>query len=218
MPRKTVLLTSPGEVCEYLTQLFGNHKFDIKGLLKSDGEVLPLPTESATLGNIIQASLQRFIRDQCVANPALHVTPARSTRTYPDLSLSGPIFGVRQPVALDIKSARRLNSKRINSAIAVATYDKYFRSPDQAFPTLMAPYGSFWCHLDLIALYDLEVAEVKNVEVFAVEGWRIATKRRASGTRCYVGSVTEIDRLKAGKGDFKSIEEFYEHWRAYPLA
>lgn len=198
--------------------MFGAHKFDIKGLLKSDGEVLPLPTESATLGNIIQASLQRFIRDQCVKMPELHVTPASSTRTYPDLTLSGPIFAVPKPVALDVKCAQRLNSNRIKSAIAVATYNTYFRDPDEDYPMLMAPYGSFWCHLDLIALYDHEVPEVKNVEVFAVEGWRIATKRRASGTRYYVGSVTQIDRLKAGNGDFGSIEEFYEYWRAAPLA
>ena len=104
MPKKPRLLTSPGEVCQFLTDLFGGHRFDIKGLLRSDGEVLPLPTESATLGNIIQSSLQRFIRDQCVAIPALHVTPAKSTRNYPDLSLSGPIFSVRRPVALDIRA------------------------------------------------------------------------------------------------------------------
>lgn len=197
--------------------MFGSHKFDIQGLLKSDGEVLPLPSESATLGNIIQGSIQRFIRDQCVKLTDLHVTPARSTRTYPDLSLSGSIFGVSKPVALDIKCAQRLNPKRIKSAIAVATYDKYFRDPDGEYPTLMAPYGSFWCHLDLIALYDHVVPEVKNVEVFAVEGWRIATKKRASGTRYYVGSVTQIDRLKAGDGDFKTIDEFYTFWRAASL-
>ncbi len=82
----------------------------------------------------------------------------------------------------------------------------------------MAPYGSFWCHLDMIAVYDLEVATVKNVEVFVVEGWRIATRKRASLTRCYVASVRDIEKLKKGQGEFNSLQEFYDYWRAYPLA
>jgi hypothetical protein len=210
-------LASPEEVCRYLTDLFGSYEFDVVGLLRKDGERLPLPTESATLANIMQASLQRFIRDQCVKDKSLHVTPASGTRTYPDLSLSGPIFGRNPPIALDVKCARRKSPARLTSAIAVATYDKYFREPEKTFPNLMAPYGSFWCHLDLVALYDLDVATVKNVEVVVVEGWRIATRRRASGTRCYVASVTEIEKLKRGEGEFKTAEEFYEYWCSYPL-
>jgi hypothetical protein len=213
--KKSKPLASPQEVCQFLTQMFVGHKFDIRGLIKSDGEILPLPTESATLGNIIQSTLIRFMRDRCVEIPDLHITPAKSTRAYPDLSLTGPIFAVPKPIALDIKCARRETPNRIASKIAIATYDKYFREPEKKFPTLMAPYGSFWCHLDLIVLYDLVVAEVRNVDVFAVEGWRIASETEASGTRCYVGSVTDIARLKSGQGDFATIDDYYKYWRTF---
>lgn len=49
------------------------------------------------------------------------------------------------------------------------------------------------------------------------EPWRIGSKERSSTTREYIGAVTEIERLREGRGDFASPDEFYSYWRNYPF-
>ena len=46
------------------------------------------------------------------------------------------------------------------------------------------------------------------------ETWRIASHKRASATREYIGSVQDIDQLAAGNGEFENSEEFYRFWRS----
>ncbi len=36
-------------------------------------------------------------------------------------------------------------------------------------------------------------------------------------TREYIGAVMEIDRLREGRGDFDTSDEFYRYWQAYPF-
>ena len=55
---------------------------------------------------------------------------------------------------------------------------------------------------------------IKDVVVVTHETWRVASRRRASATREYIGSVTGVGNLVAGDGEFESAEGFYEYWRA----
>ena len=56
---------------------------------------------------------------------------------------------------------------------------------------------------------------VTNVELVVVEPWRIASHMRSSGTRNYIGAITNIPAIRVGRGEFSSEEEFYSYWRAY---
>jgi len=47
------------------------------------------------------------------------------------------------------------------------------------------------------------------------EPWKIASKQRSSTTREYIGAVQSIDDLRAGRGEFASVDEFYAFWRRY---
>src|SRR5690606_17805261 len=74
-------------------------------------------------------------------------------------------------------------------------------------------------HLDIVVLYNLtdERHRVDDVEVLVHEPWRIASRKRSSTTREYLGAVDRIADLRDGKGEFETQEEFYSFWRKFPF-
>ncbi|MDQ6869861.1 MAG: hypothetical protein M3178_16460 [Pseudomonadota bacterium] len=86
------------------------------------------------------------------------------------------------------------------------------------WPGTFRPFQEYGSHLDLLAVYTLNeesLSRIDNLELIIQEAWRIGSKQRSSTTREYIGAVRSIDNLKAGKGEFKSPEEFYAFWRRY---
>jgi hypothetical protein len=74
--------------------------------------------------------------------------------------------------------------------------------------------------LDVIALYTLNEethGRIDNLQILVHEPWRIASKQRSSTTREYLGAVTKIADLEAGRGEFASEADFYNYWRKYPF-
>lgn len=194
-----------------------DYKFMVDGLYLKNGDVLPLPSESAVVGKVVEITIKSHLTKKTWGRTDIRLLPG-GPRSYPDLSVDGPALGGRQ-FAIDVKCVRRgRNKKSTESAMGLATYDAtYFRKPDEKAPNIMAAYNTYDAHLVLVALYDYSDATAQNVQLALVEKWRIATRKRASGTRCYVAAVTEIDRLLAEKGDFSSEEEFNEYWRSVPI-
>lgn len=72
-------------------------------------------------------------------------------------------------------------------------------------------------HLDLIVLYDWQSADVENVEILAVETWKVASAKRSSTTRNYIGAVDAIEDLRMERGEFATIDAFYDFWRKQPV-
>jgi len=56
---------------------------------------------------------------------------------------------------------------------------------------------------------------VERIKPIAQEKWRIASRRTGSGTTKHMRSITNVEDLKAGRGEFRSQEEFLEYWRSY---
>ena len=54
---------------------------------------------------------------------------------------------------------------------------------------------------------------ITDVEVVVHESWRIASRRRASATREYIGSVGKLEDVIGGNSEFDSAEDFYAYWR-----
>ena len=79
------------------------------------------------------------------------------------------------------------------------------------------PYQDYTAHLAIIALYDYLEGTAKHVELLIIEKWRVATRKRASGTRCYIAAVNDIARLKAEQGDFTSEADFNDFWRSQAI-
>ena len=200
-----------------LRKLTKGYTFDVLGLYLADGSHRSLPKESSVVGKILELSVKEFLEKKLLQVAQLRVTNG-GERSYPDLSFHGDALG-GQRWAVDVKCARR-NKKGTgtDSRIAIATYDAdYFRYPMVKAGNIVAPYASYSGHLALIAIYDYFDATARNVELIVAEKWRIATKAKASGTRCYVAASATLDDLRGERGDFTSEEEFQDYWRAQPI-
>jgi hypothetical protein len=139
-------------------------------------------------------------------------------RGYPDIEVGGQPFGGGFH-AVDVKVARRAPSGRsTESRITLYTGNSYFRYPKLRFPGTFRPFQDYASHLDIVGIYTFNPdspARVEDLEVVVHPAWRIASRRRSSTTREYIGAVTGIDELRAGRGEFQNAEEFYQFWRAY---
>ena len=61
---------------------------------------------------------------------------------------------------------------------------------------------------------------IKDFDFFAVEKWKIASDMRGSGNTANIGSIKDIEDLKAGNGVFSNLGEewFDEYWINYGTA
>lgn len=188
---------------------------ELREKLASAGHLMPLPTEPAALANVMEIELRARLVEAAGRYDELVIREG-TQRSYPDLEFEG-LGSAGAVAAVDIKCARRKTPTRLNNAIALYTGNTWFLWPQLKFSGILRPFIEYQEHLALLVLYDFDSTlpeRIKNVTVVAHETWRIASTKRASSTREYIGSVTGIDDLIAGRGDFESMDEFYDYWRA----
>lgn len=210
--------TDPVETFKrFFRELMKGYRFNVQGLYLDDSTILPLPKESSLIGKVLEVTIKAHLDRKALSVKGFEFVRG-GERSYPDLTIYGDAAGGHR-YAIDVKCVRR--SKKgttTQSAMGLATFDAtYFREPDKKAANIMAPYNSYDAHLVLVAFYDYEEATARNVELVVVEKWRISSRKKASGTRCYVAAVKEIDRIKKEKGDFASEQEFNEFWRSIPI-
>lgn len=185
-------------------------------VLTQRGHLLPLPTEPAALANLVEIELRTHLEVAAGRTEGAELRVG-TQRSYPDLEFSGPAFGggVR---AVDIKCARRRKSgTALQSRIALYTGNTYFLWPQLKFSGILRPFGDYDELLSIVAIYDFQPdrpERIANLQIVVHDTWRIASTKRASATREYIGSVQEIDRLVAGHGDFATVRDFYDFWRS----
>jgi Restriction endonuclease EcoRV len=190
---------------------------ELEQKLAGGGHFLPLPKEPAALANILEVSLVDFLLEETEKLP--DATAQRGTeRGYPDLELSGAAFG-GQHHAVDVKIARRNKSgKGTQSRITLYTGNTYFRYPSLQWPGTFRAFEDYASHLDLIGIYTFDESipgRIRDLELLVHEPWRIASKKRSSTTREYIGAVQNLEDLRAGRGAFATEDEFYKYWRAF---
>ena len=189
---------------------------ELKEQLQQRGHLLPLPTEPAALANLIEIELREHLVAAAASSPGVEIRLG-TERSYPDLELSGPAFG-GGCYAADIKCARRAKSgKSLQSRIALYTGNTYFLWPTLKFSGILRPFDDYAGHLAVLAIYDFHKdrpERISNLQLVVHESWRLASTKRASATREYIGSVQDIGQLVAGQGEFSSSDEFETYWRA----
>ena len=197
---------------------------DLEGLLIQREHLLPLPKESAALANVLEVLIVDFVLEAAAEVPGLQWQRGRE-RGYPDIEMHGPALDDKF-WAVDVKVARRKPllrggvSRNTNSRITLYTGNTYFKHPDLPWPGTFRPFNDYAGHLDILLLYTLNLesrGRAEDLELIVQEPWRIGSRERSSTTREYIGAVTEIERLREGRGDFHSPEEFYSYWRSYPF-
>lgn len=196
-----------------------NNEAELATKLAEGDHFLPLPKEPAALANIVEVAVVDHVIEQLASSD---VELTRGTeRGYPDLEMKvGDSY-----FAIDVKVARRnLNRKglptgRTDSRITLYTGNTFFMYPTLKWPGTFRPFANYSGHIDLICIYTLNpytAGRVDDFELIIAEPWTIASKSRSSTTREYLGAVDDIQRLREGKGEFNSPEEFYAFWRKHP--
>jgi hypothetical protein len=185
--------------------------------LDEGGHFLPLPKEPAALANVLEVSIVDFLLERIDAEKGMKAERG-TERGYPDVEISGRKFGGGFH-ALDVKVARRGKTGRsTQSAITLYTGNTYFRYPQLHWPGTFRPFDDYASHLDLIGIYTLNEkskSRVEELELIVQEPWRIASHKRSSSTREYIGAVKKIESLREGEGEFDSENDFYAFWRKY---
>jgi hypothetical protein len=188
---------------------------DLETQLVARGSLAPLPKEPAALANIIEVAVVDFLLLK-LADAGFEATRG-SERGYPDLEvkIADSYF------AVDVKVARRsAGGKSTQSRITLYTGNTYFAYPDIRWPGTLRPFNDYVAHIDLVVIYTLSeegTGRILDEEFILHEAWRIASRQRSSTTREYLGAVQNLEDLRAGRGEFKTAEEFYKFWRAYPF-
>lgn len=192
---------------------------ELEERLVQGGLLLPLPKEPAALANILEVSIVSFLTVRALLVPGAQVRQG-TERGYPDLEFSGPAFGGGFH-AVDVKAARRSASRRkTQSRITLYTGNTYFKWPDLHWAGTFRPFSEYVTHLDILMIYSFNSqsnARVEDLEIIVQEPWRIASTKRSSTTREYIGAVEDIDALRSGTGAFATPAEFYDYWRRHPF-
>ena len=189
---------------------------ELKDQLLRRGHLLPLPTEPAALANLIEIELREHLVAAAAATPGVDIRLG-TERSYPDLELSGPAFD-GGCYAADIKCARRSKSgTSLQSRIALYTGNTYFLWPRLKFSGILRPFDDYARHFAIVAIYNFHKdrpERISDVQMIVHESWRIASTKRASATREYIGSVQSIEQLMKGQGELESADDFESYWRA----
>lgn len=197
---------------------------DLASQLNAGGHFLPLPKEPAALANILEVAIVDFLLDRIKRLP--RAGAQRGTeRGYPDIEIHGDHFGGGYH-AVDVKIAMRKRASgkrsapatRTQSRITLYTGNTYFLYPQLKWPGTFRPFADYASHIDVIGIYTLNqksTSRVDDLELIVQEPWAIASKQRSSTTREYIGAIMEIDRLRDGRGEFETEEQFYKYWRKY---
>ncbi len=197
-----------------LEKLFSKFKWNICGLIDTEGIILPLPKDSKVVTMIFEEL--GWIRIQELAKKYKCKCIRGGSRQYPDVTLEGGKLG-NKIIALEFKSARKLDKNKC-SRMSLGSFAGYFLEPNKKSPWCVKPYGVYTEHWVVGFLYRWNpnadcLNMVSDVEVIVQEKWRIASRYTATGDTAHIGSVDDIERLRKGLGDFRSEKEFEEFWR-----
>lgn len=164
------------------------------------------------------------------------VVSAKYQNFYPDLS----IVSEKTRYAIDLKTTYRTFRRGESTATRVSgftlgAFTGYFRNRESTKNTTF-PYGSYRQHyvVGIVytqatdqqpSIYTLDEIDriqppIRDIKVFFHEKWRIASDRPGSGNTRNIGSVTNLEALRDGKGPFVHLGKegetiFSEYWQQY---
>lgn len=203
---------------DVLYEYFSDFDWDYTGILKNDGETIPIPKVSNCVTAIFEVDALETAEEMADELGATFIEPEHS-RQYPDVTLRGGVFGDKL-IALDIKTARLKSGGERISGMTLGSYGQYFSNPEKDTQWTRFPYGAFDEHWIVCFAYqwddDLDSREmVYEVETIVGQKWELASRTSGSGTTTAIGSQTDMNALRNRDAFFDSEEEFEEYWQEY---
>jgi len=206
-----------------LEEALTGFKWEVIGLLLENHRVIDVPSDSRAISAIFEQLVIERIKP--LADKYDCILEEGGGREYPDITLRD-IPGMKGKIAIDIKTSRKKSPTTIGG-FTIGTYLGYFRTPSQKVGTIRHPYGDYTQHWIVGLCYNFETYEkqvadvvekrfrITDIDVIVQEKWRIASRQTGSGTTKHMRSITNIEDLRLGRGEFASQEEFLEYWRNY---
>jgi len=200
-----------------LEEAFADFEWKLKGIIDVDGKIYPIPKIPQVVTGIFELLGKEKVKALAERKYKCKIIEGGS-REYPDLALTGGKLGNRM-IAIEIKTARRdkRNPNR-SSRMSLGSCAGYFLYPNEKKAGCIFPYGAFSEHWVVGFIYTWNENEnatrmVSDIEVIVHPKWKIASRSTATGDTAAIGSINNIDDLKAGRGEFNSEKEFEEYWR-----
>ena len=195
-----------------LKKCLKNLKWNVNGVHLKSCKTVPYPKSpqavAAMLEDLAKMSLIPMLKEKfdCEIEEG-------GAREYPDLTvkIAGKMY------AIDIKTTRLEEENKVKG-FTLGTYTGYFLHPDEKTSAIKYPYSSYDGHIVCGIIYKWQEGAttedmVKIVDIIVQPKWKIASKRTGTGTTRHIKSVTELERLRLGRGDFESEEDFEKYWR-----
>jgi len=199
-----------------LRELFKDFSWNIRGFIDTEGNIYPIPTIPQVITGIFEALTVPKIKELMKHKYKCTVEEG-NPREYPQITVYGGDVGEGK-IAIDIKTTRRTRKGRV-SRFSLGSHASYFRKPNEKKAGCRYPYGDYREHWIIGFIYTWSPEQpsekmVADVEVVVEEKWKIASRQTATGDTAAIGSVKEIERLRAGIGEFNSNKDFEEYWRS----
>jgi len=203
---------------EILYEWFSDFTWDYSGILKDDGDTIPIPKVSNCVTAIFEVDAIETVKEMVDEIGTNYIEPEHS-RQYPDATLRGGVFGDKI-IALDIKTTRLKSGGDRISGMTLGSYGQYFSNPEKNTQWTRYPYGVFDEHWVVCFAYqwddDLDSQDmVYEVETVVGKKWEFASQGSGSGTTTAIGSQKDMDALRNREPVFESEEHFEEYWQEY---
>ena len=213
-----------GKICE-------NNEWKIKGFIDSDKNIFSLSNDTKVISKILEIHIFPYILDFARQYNFEVVLPTHQNY-YPDLS-----FVLKSDskikFALDLKTTyRNEKNPKLCNGVTLGSHGEYFKNRESS-KNIQFPYKQYLGHFCLGVVYDrVSVSElqkyelkdldkiqsvIKNLTLFFVEKYKIASDSSGSGNTANIGSIKNIDDIINERGIFAELGEevFDDYWINY---
>jgi len=205
-------------------------EWHIKGVVNGKGNLYTVSNDTKLISKVFELVALPVIVE--AVEPYIERWESEERQTvYPDLTLILP-GELPNKIAIDIKSTYRKTGNR--AGFTLGSYTAYMRPPFTK--NIRYPYTHYREHWIVGFIYSRVagvepqvvkitelgkvVAPITDVELIIREKWQVASDRPGSGNTTNIGSITDIQGLRKGKGVFtrfgrKGKEVFEDYWRNF---
>lgn len=212
-------------------KLCKNAEWKIKGFIDSDKSIFSLSNDTKLISKILEIHIFPFIAEFAKQNYFDIILPTHQNY-YPDLSFVSQKDSTIK-FALDLKTTyRNEKNPHLCNGFTLGSHGEYFRNRSSN-KNIQFPYKEYLGHFCLGVIYDRFLVDelqryelqdlntiqsvIKNLTLFFVEKYKIASDSSGSGNTANIGSIKNIDDIINERGVFAELGEniFDDYWINY---
>lgn len=205
-----------------------NKNWSVKGFVDTSDRIYTINCDTKVLSKVLELMIFPILSSFAKEHD-FTLEYAKEQNHYPDSIFINNKTG--EKYAVDLKTTYRKNEKKVNG-FTLGAFTGYFRNRDSQ-KNIAYTYNSYKAHLVLGIIYSkneteeseiYDIDELKNIssticdfDFIVQEKYRLASYTPGSGNTKNIGSITDIEKLKLGKGPFYELgeEDFDDYWMSY---